>query len=143
MGSQVAGVQTRQDHCRACPRSGGGQTCHRSTVGGCTERLQKSTAYIRSLEKSKTRLTGEAEALACQTERELVELSITPSWREQSLNLGIHQPSASKSRKSEWIFSDGYANDGWASGGFNALKGWAVQEIIRDVYSRFYYHLFC
>ena len=49
MGSQTTGVQTRQDHCRACPFSGGGQTCHRSTVGGCTERLQKSTAYIRSL----------------------------------------------------------------------------------------------
>jgi myosin heavy chain 9/10/11/14 len=36
--------------------------------------LQKSTAYIRSLEKSKTRLTGEAEDLARQTERERVEL---------------------------------------------------------------------
>src|ERR1700683_3601322 len=127
MGSQTTGVQTRQDHCRACPCSGGGQTCHRSTVGGCTERLQKSTAYIRSLEKSKTRLTGEAEDLARQTERELVELSITPSQREQSLNLGIHQPSASKSRKSEWIFSDGYANDGRVCTGYHAFKWWAVQ----------------
>jgi len=36
--------------------------------------LQKSTAYIRSLEKSKTRLTGEAEDLARQTEWECVEL---------------------------------------------------------------------
>ena len=36
--------------------------------------LQKNAAYIRSLEKSKTRLTGEAEDLACETERERVEL---------------------------------------------------------------------
>jgi myosin heavy chain 9/10/11/14 len=36
--------------------------------------LQKNAAYIRSLEKSKTRLTGEAEDLARETERERVEL---------------------------------------------------------------------
>lgn len=36
--------------------------------------LQKNAAYIRSLEKSKTRLAGEAEDLVRQTERERVEL---------------------------------------------------------------------
>jgi len=36
--------------------------------------LQKNAAYIRSLEKSKTRLTGEAEDLARETERERAEL---------------------------------------------------------------------
>lgn len=36
--------------------------------------LQKNAAYIRSLEKSKSRLTGEAEDLARETERERVEL---------------------------------------------------------------------
>jgi myosin heavy chain 9/10/11/14 len=38
------------------------------------QELQKNVAYIRSLEKSKTRLTGEAEDLARETERERVEL---------------------------------------------------------------------
>lgn len=36
--------------------------------------LQKNAAYIRSLEKSKTRLAGEAEDLVRQTERERLEL---------------------------------------------------------------------
>lgn len=36
--------------------------------------LQKNAAYIRSLEKAKTRLAGEAEDLICQTERERMEL---------------------------------------------------------------------
>jgi myosin protein heavy chain len=36
--------------------------------------LQKNAVYIRSLEKSKTRLAGEAEDLARETERERVEL---------------------------------------------------------------------
>lgn len=36
--------------------------------------LQKNTAYIRSLEKAKTRLAGEAEDFARQTEQERVEL---------------------------------------------------------------------
>ena len=38
------------------------------------QELQKNVAYIRSLEKSKTRLTGEAEDLARETEQERVEL---------------------------------------------------------------------
>jgi myosin heavy chain 9/10/11/14 len=36
--------------------------------------LQKNAAYIHSLKKSKTRLTGEAEDLARETEREGVKL---------------------------------------------------------------------
>lgn len=36
--------------------------------------LQKNAAYIRSLEKSKTRLAGEAEDLVRETERERIEL---------------------------------------------------------------------
>ena len=36
--------------------------------------LQKNAAYIHSLEKLKTRLTGEAEDVACETEREGVKL---------------------------------------------------------------------
>lgn len=38
------------------------------------EELQKNAAYIRSLEKLKTRLTGEAEDLVRETERERVEI---------------------------------------------------------------------
>ena len=49
----------------------------------------------------------------------------------------------SKLRKREWVFSNGYANDGWALGRFDAVEGWAVKEISRGVYSHFYYDSFC